>query len=350
MDFYDQFPNSPLNFDENFESLFQIFSQHKVTLFELLTLPTDEILKKTTGSISVIQLKLLISLLKAELFAKFNPQPPQQDHLLISTGLNKVDAELLGGLSGLVEIFGESSTGKSQMCFQMMKTTSSSGHKCVYISTEGGNFQSERLLQMGADLKNIFMINCHDLESQDHIINYQLPILLKQHTDIRLVIVDSISHHIRVELNPSQSNYFQDYVKTQNYISKLSKRLLSYIDTYNVTILLTNQISSKPVKKMVNSKLKMLGFDYQLGWLVGLSADETTAVQENIVDDIKIPTIGLNLWNSCNTRICLRKRYGEVQTKRSIILYHETQPSGSPSNFFNEIQFQITGNGLECIE
>lgn len=311
MDLYDQFPNSFLNFDEDFQPVLRELSTHKITLFDLITTSIEEVYKKISEDISVIQLKLFIDLLRDEICSTFTPKPSWH-RIPLSTGFTELDHRLNGGYSGLVEIFGESSTGKSQMCFQFMKVLTCNDEKCVYISTEGGNFQSNRLLEMGANLKYIYFINCHDLESQEHIINYQLPNLLKKDGDIRLVIVDSISHHIRVELNPSRTKYFLDYINSQKYISKLCKTLQQYIEDFNISIVFTNQITSKPAKQIVNSSLKPLCFDYQVGWLTGLSTKETIRLQSNTSEEINIPTIGLNLWNFCNLRICLGKFYRPV--------------------------------------
>ncbi|KAH3679709.1 hypothetical protein WICMUC_000777 [Wickerhamomyces mucosus] len=369
MDLYQQFPHSSLNFDDNFQHLLEILKTFKISILDLLTNSIEDIFNKIQGKISILQLKIFLNLLKDETIKSIKDKSSTSTSLL-STGDFKLDQHLNGGYNGLIEIFGQSSTGKSQLCFQLIKQISNIGLKCVYIATEGGNFQSNRLISMGVNLSNIYFINCMDLESQEHIINYQLPNLLGKDNDIKLVIIDSISHHIRVELNPNyndqnqrkKNSYYNQFLKFQKYSMELSHKLLNYIEDYKISIVLTNQISSKNLKPIINSNLYRLNFDYQLGWLIGWNHSKIKSIQSNQLTNelVNIPTMGLNFWNNFNIRICLAKNYSPNEL-------HNYENNGNNEEFWNmerilkicynsngyyddqQLEFKIDENGISII-
>ena len=111
-------------------------------------------------------------------------------------------------------------------------------------------------------------MTCTDLTTQEHILNVQLPILLDRNKDsIKLIIIDSISHHLRVELENtsirnSQINRF--------YIERLAERLLYLTNKYNLSVVVTNQVGNKPLLENSEPVRQLItDYDYQLGWLVG---------------------------------------------------------------------------------
>jgi RecA/RadA recombinase len=63
---------------------------------------------------------------------------PNNYRWLISTGLNFLDELLEGGLhKGLIaQLYGESGTGKTQLCMQMMLGAAMQGVNSFYISSE----------------------------------------------------------------------------------------------------------------------------------------------------------------------------------------------------------------------
>ena len=70
----------------------------------------------------------------------------------ISTGSTSLDLLLGGGIrDGVVtDIFGESGSGKTQLCFTLAVNCLSGGGRIVYVDTVG-NFRPERILEIGAD-------------------------------------------------------------------------------------------------------------------------------------------------------------------------------------------------------
>lgn len=74
---------------------------------------------------------------------------PGNYHWLVPTGLAFFDRLLNGGLhKGIItQLYGESGTGKTQLCMQMMLGASRSGCNSFYISSEK-RLHSERFIQL----------------------------------------------------------------------------------------------------------------------------------------------------------------------------------------------------------
>lgn len=76
-----------------------------------------------------------------------------------TTGCRELDKILGGGIEtgSITEVFGESRTGKTQLCHTLAVTSqlpiSRGGGegKCIYIDTEGG-FRPERLVEVSIEL------------------------------------------------------------------------------------------------------------------------------------------------------------------------------------------------------
>lgn len=102
-----------------------------------------------------------------------------------------------------------------------------------------------------------------NLEEQDHILKYQLPVMLSKDPSIKMLVLDSLTHHVRAQLS-----WFEqvEYVRsTCMYLKKLSKQ-------YNITIIIANQVTDKPVRGLYygeNDILWKLNTEYQLAWMNG---------------------------------------------------------------------------------
>jgi DNA repair protein RAD57 len=269
---------------------------------DLLTISPVEISSKT--GVPTHEVQYFVDVLKSEV-----EEPHGVESIdCFTTGDDQLDSLLNGGIHlGLItEIFGESATGKSQLCMQLTRTCSLStsqgglGSKSVYISTEG-NLETKRLVEINPTLDSVFCINCMDLEAQEHILEVQLPVLI-QKEGVKLVVIDSISHHLRVEL---EHNGFKSYLKNKNKMTEICKKLLDLCADYGVAIVVTNQISDVPEKEILQSDYKKISMDYQLGWLSGWDHDMMTR------DEIKggVPTLGISWSNNVLVRILLKKYY-----------------------------------------
>ncbi|KAL8712815.1 MAG: hypothetical protein Q9220_003023 [cf. Caloplaca sp. 1 TL-2023] len=140
-----------------------------------------------------------------------------QKRNVISTLDQTLDSALGGGIltSYITEITGESGAGKTQLLLTLLLSAQLSpphglARPTVYISTEHP-LPTTRLTQIlaahpllasspsspsTASLDKIYTLSLPDLESQDHILEYQLPVLLSRHRP-GLIVIDSITANYR---------------------------------------------------------------------------------------------------------------------------------------------------------
>ncbi len=216
------------------------------------------------------------------------------------------------------EFFGSFRSGKSQLCHQLCVTVQlpkelgGLGKKAIYIDTEG-TFSPTRIMQMATRLKNetgwdkpindilgdIMYARAKNSDMQQGISIKLLEILGEQATDYGLVIVDSVTAHFRAEY--AGRGTLADRQQTLNHHLSILHRIA---DTYNLAIVVTNQVQANPAQ---------------------FFGDPTTAVGGNIMAH----------W--ANTRCYLRKSKGE---KRVIRIFD------SPVLGENEAIFEITPEGV----
>ncbi|SCV00656.1 LAME_0G11166g1_1 [Lachancea meyersii CBS 8951] len=291
MDLYDQVPKSKLAFLPEHALLLESSRDRRITVTDLLTLKPAELAKILPRSINDIAQfqQALKSEYKEVIFGRNKSRRLVQDTIEIFTsGDVEIDRVLGGGIRthGITEIFGSSSTGKSQFLMQLSLSVQASvergglNAKCVFITTEG-SISTRRLDEMidnksklpGFELlsqNNIFTVNCNDLANQEHILQVQLPILLERNSDIRLVIIDSISHHLRVEL---ERKTFRESQDNRRYIDHMAQDLLKLAADHSLAVVVANQVGDKPVPEPSTASNMTDGvftdYSYQLGWTVG---------------------------------------------------------------------------------
>lgn len=249
-----------------------------------------------------------------------------QKNAKISTGLKELDNQLQGGISlgEITEVFGASGCGKSQFMYQLAgQSLISSDDRVVIINTEKF-LETKRLLDIvskGSDpkspevdkkLTNIDYYYCRDLETQDHILYSQLPLKLKSNSNIKVIIIDSIGHHLRHDeidsdigflkskiqeqyqdqyLNSVDSfesdklqqtqqyntffrsnRYYEVSVNRKNHLLATYRHLKSLCDRFNVAVVVSNQVSDQlnnfdPLRHLTSND--PLDLDYQIGSISG---------------------------------------------------------------------------------
>ena len=90
-------------------------------------------------------------------------------------------------------------------------------------------------------LANILAINAMDLETQDHILNYQLPVALANY-NVSLVVIDSITSNYRAEL---ASNNILAISTRSSELAKLGQMLRNLAAKENIAVVLANQVSDR---------------------------------------------------------------------------------------------------------
>ncbi|KAL5361801.1 P-loop containing nucleoside triphosphate hydrolase protein [Aspergillus floccosus] len=181
----------------------------------------------------------------------------------ISTLDPALDALLNGGIPTryLTEVTGESASGKTQFLLTLLLAAQlpaprGLNKRAIYISTEAP-LATTRLTQMlkyhpylstlsqDADvvpsLENILSINAMDLESQDHILNYQLPVAVSRY-NVGLVIIDSITSNYRAE---HSSHNLLGLSTRSGELTKLGQMLRNLAVKEDVAIVVANQVSDR---------------------------------------------------------------------------------------------------------
>jgi DNA repair protein RAD57 len=104
---------------------------------------------------------------------------------------------------------------------------------------------------------NIFSIPVNDLEAQQHIIEYQLPIAVKQY-NVGLVVMDSVAANYRAEYETGTAEGLAERAKD---LAKLGKMFRTIAIKHNLAVVVTNQVSDRfdePFRKMSQDHLQSL--------------------------------------------------------------------------------------------
>lgn len=194
-------------------------------------------------------------------------------------------------LGSILEVSGVSGSGKSQYVYQTCAGVQRENNdaQVVLVNTEG-NLETRKLSSIlgrfGFGLMNcISQIYCSDLETFDHVIFTQLPLelhrLAAKGSSPKLIVIDSISHHLRGDdgflesqsylkakiaqqnsqlrsikgcqtLNMAFRSYEAFFKRTCNYlklssriyyIMSLHKQLIRLAHLFNLAVIVTNQVS-----------------------------------------------------------------------------------------------------------
>lgn len=240
-----------------------------------------------------------------------------------------------------------SGTGKTQFLLTLLLSAQlpvphGLSRPTLYISTEHP-LPTSRLTQLLAthprllahhssppSLSRILTLQTPDLESQDHILTYQLPVALARHK-IGLCIIDSVAANYRAErpdghlLDHSPSTL----AHRSNQLIRLGTLLRSLARSHDCAIVVANQVSDRfPPASLRNSHLAppppssssrepfhafspVLSLDHQQRFFTGWGADPTSP---NI--QLKTPSLGPVWTNQIACRIALIKQQQQVRTDR----------------------------------
>ena len=231
----------------------------------------------------------------------------------ITTGAKALD-ELIGGgveTQAITEFYGKFGSGKTQVCHQLAVNVQLPYDKggldgaALYIDTEN-TFRPERAIQMakavGLDpektLENIYVARAYNSDHQMVLAEKARDII--QEKNIKLVIVDSLTAHFRAEY-VGRGALAERQQKLNRHIHTLQK----LADTYNIAVVVTNQVMAKP--------------DMFFG-------DPTEPIGGNVIG------------HAATYRIYIRKSKGDKRIARLVDSPH--LPEG-------EAIFRVTMNGIE---
>ncbi|KAI8338976.1 P-loop containing nucleoside triphosphate hydrolase protein [Chlamydoabsidia padenii] len=217
-------------------------------------------------------------------------------------------------LGSITEVVGESSSGKTQLCLQLcftvQKPESLGGLGGARWFGEQYNMAPTQLSQA---IHTSYVPTTEDFYRS---IAYQLPVLLKRKTKIRLVVIDSIGSAYRGTSSDLSRQAQFDSLKE---INELGGRLKKLAHQHQIAIVVVNQVSDTIVN------------EHQLGYLptsmddwldITLEGDDMTRLGMFIQSLAKKPILGTTWSASVTTRIRMaRSLLLEGQsTKRALLL------------------------------
>ncbi len=173
----------------------------------------------------------------------------------ITTGSKGLD-ELIGGgieTQSITEFYGEFGSGKSQISHELAVTTQlpieegGLDGEVVFIDTEN-TFRPERIEQIadgfGLDIEDVLR-NIHVARafnsSHQILMADKVNDLVQEDVNIKLVILDSLMAHFRAEYVGRES-----LATRQQKLNQHLHTLQTLATTYNIAVLLTNQVQAKP--------------------------------------------------------------------------------------------------------
>jgi DNA repair protein RadA len=172
----------------------------------------------------------------------------------ISTGSKSFDDLLGGGLEtkAVTEVYGEFGTGKTQLCHtlcvlvQQDRSMGGLSAKALYIDTEN-TFRPERIISIaearGFDphksLENVIVAKAYNSAHQELIIEEAGSVI--EGNKVKLILVDSAVAHYRAEFLGRAT-----LSERQQRLNKFMHILVRIAETYEVAVLLTNQMQASP--------------------------------------------------------------------------------------------------------
>ncbi|KAI9709064.1 MAG: hypothetical protein M1820_003510 [Bogoriella megaspora] len=334
-----------------------------------------------------------------------------------------LDAALAGGFPRgyVTEITGESGAGKTQFLLTLLLNAQLApprgfGQSALYISTEAG-LQTTRLSQIlrhhpyisqlprdqRPSLSRVLSIQTPDLESQEHILQYQLPVVIRQQ-DIGLVVIDSIAANYRAEFEKNGAKHGgAAMAHRSSQLIQLGQLLRQVALKQDVAIVVANQVADRfsantkdlnplhpqskngnetgtPVETTVShsqerfttptqtqgptshADFEPLTLDHQQRWFTGWG-DEPT--HRNNPNANKTPSLGLVWTNQIAARIALMKqpmfrvqKGSEGQVERDLTGWNRrmkvvfapwVSPSGTAADqMIAGVPFEIVEAGVRC--
>lgn len=220
----------------------------------------------------------------------------------------------------------------------------------LYISTEAP-LQTTRLSQIltshpklcalplndRPSLSHVHSTHIHDLEAQDHILRYQVPVVIQKH-NIALLVIDSIAANYRAEFDKGGKGRrgIESLAKRSTQLAQTGALLRSLARTYNIAVVVANQVADRfkdadpvlhpPTQSTQRSQLSTsletiaaapspsftlvppgplstqdpLALDHQQRFFTGWGDDTVTT-------NLKTPSLGLTWTNQLSARVALLK-------------------------------------------
>ncbi|ABX11987.1 ATPase domain-containing protein [Nitrosopumilus maritimus] len=169
---------------------------------------------------------------------------------MISTGLEKLDKSLFGGIPNgvIVDIFGKNGTGKTQLLLQLAINSIKKGGHVLYFDTTGG-FRPERILdiQKESESQSDFLnqITVSRLTNTSEQINS----IKNIERNFSLIVIDNITDLFSYEYQKDESIF-----EKNSLFMKYMHDLANFAISNRIPIVVTNMIRNLEGKEIENMK------------------------------------------------------------------------------------------------
>jgi RecA/RadA recombinase len=237
-------------------------------------------------------------------------------------GCKVLDDALGGGLDshGLTELAGVAGAGKTQLVLQLMlqamlpPSHGGLGGGAILLHTDSADYSApmtrltslatafaERHSDLGVRnamelLERLFVLQIDDHEELWDVVNNRVTPMLAQH-QVRLIVLDSIAALFRTSAEEalaaghSASSRAAHGDRAQQ-LMRLAARLKQISAQFNVAVVVTNQVTDKPL----DARARLSAAPWELGAAVGGDGDA-----------VRVPALGM-AWSCCvNTRLLLSR-------------------------------------------
>lgn len=261
---------------EPFEKVLERLEKANITSNDLMTLGAVDVARR--ADVSIDQVRELTASLITQLHAQLGFDSPDNSHdkekdgsaktakenatwSHISTLDDDLDAALGGGFPAgqVCEITGESAAGKTQLLLTLLLAVQLAppkglGKSALYLSTEAP-LSTTRLNQIltrhpylsslsdseKPSLSRVQSTQLQDLESQDHVLRYQVPVQIAR-ANVGLIIVDSVAANFRAEFDRVGANSSDALARRSLQLTQLGAHLRDLARSHNVAIVVANQV------------------------------------------------------------------------------------------------------------
>ncbi len=172
----------------------------------------------------------------------------KQNRIKVNTGSSELDSLLEGGIfSGrLTEVYGESGSGKTQLCFQLCinyQINSKNDKKIIFVDTVG-NFRPERIAEMCGNennkdeiFKRIYTIRANTWTEQIDVLN---KINRLTPNSVGLIIIDTVTDNLVYEFQ-SEKKFTDRQVALSKHLHELAITAI-YRD---IAVVITNTVRNR---------------------------------------------------------------------------------------------------------
>lgn len=254
--------------------LLQALDRHELTTVDLMTMEVADIGKATQLPLLEIQRlrSAVTDALHHDLGVAGGPSDTEGPvHFtakpsFVSTLDDKLDQALGGGIPTgyITEVAGESGVGKTQFLLLLLLAVQlppphGLGRPALYLSTES-SMPTNRLLQIlrehprfanlprGAcpSLDAIASMDIPDLESQEHILRFQVPVAVERH-NIGLLVIDSVAANYRAEFDRSAAGarHGSTMAARSKELVRLGTLLRDLAQRFNLAVVVANQVADR---------------------------------------------------------------------------------------------------------